>query len=185
MGVRDNPRLLLLSDGGDDEMTITAIQQGDKFFLPVRIKEGDTYITTENADGVRVKIGTFLDAWNSGASENDLAYGEITGTMSDYVLLGTYTTLTALQEAVTTPEDGDLYGVGDTIYKYDEDTTSWVEVTEPPQIFVWEFPVTQDRSLSLKSGEVPMQVQIKRNETVRGSKTANVWIDTSVITEEW
>ena len=145
MGVRDNPRLLLLSDGGDDEMTITAIQQGDKFFLPVRIKEGDTYITTDNADGVRVKIGTFLDAWNSGASENDLAYGEIDN-----------------------PE-------------YDAVTNNTVDA----EIFVWLFPVTQDRSLSLKSGEVPMQVQIKIGDTIRGSQMKCVWIDTSVITEEW
>ena len=116
-------------------MTITAIQQGDKFVLPVRIKEGDTYITTDNADGVRIKIGTFLDTWNSGSAENDLGYGTIT--------------------------------------------------VNNESVFVWEFAVTQDRSLAWNNGEVPMQVQIKRNETVRGSKTANVWIDTSVITEEW
>lgn len=135
MGVRDNPRLLLLSARGDDEMTITAIQQGDKYFLPVRIKEGDTYITTENADGVRIKIGSFLDTWNSGSAENELGYGEIT--------------------------------------------------VNNASVFVWEFPVTQDRSLAWNSGEVPMQVQFKRGETIRGSQTKRVWIDTSVITEEW
>ena len=116
-------------------MTITAIQQGDKYFLPVRIKEGDTYITTENADGVRIKIGSFLDTWNSGSAENELGYGEIT--------------------------------------------------VNNASVFVWEFPVTQDRSLSWNDGEVPIQVQIKRNETIRGSKTQRVWIDTSIITEEW
>lgn len=116
-------------------MTITAIQQGDKYVLPVRIKQGDTYITTDNADGVRIKIGTFLDTWNSGEAENDLGYGEIT--------------------------------------------------VNNASVFVWEFPVTQERSLAWNGGEVPMQVQIKQGETVRGSKTKCVWIDTSVITEEW
>ena len=115
-------------------MTITAIQQGDKYFLPVRIKEGDTYITNENCDDCRIKIGSFLDAWQSG----ELGYGEI--------------------------EDPD-----------DSEST----------IFVWLFPVTQDRSLAWNSGEVPMQVQFKRGETIRGSQTKRVWIDTSVITEEW
>lgn len=112
-------------------MTITAIQQGDKYFLPVRIKEGDTYITNENCDDCRIKIGSFLDAWKSG----ELGYGEIT--------------------------------------------------VNNASVFVWEFPVTQDRSLAWNSGEVPMQVQFKRGETIRGSQTKRVWIDTSVITEEW
>lgn len=134
MGVRDNPRLLLLSARGDDEMTITAIQQGDQFFLPVIIKEGETEITPENADDVRVKIGSFLDSLSSG----ELAYGEI--------------------------EDPD-------------DSES--------SIFVWLFPVTQDRSLSWGSGEVGMQVGFKRGSTTRMSKVEKVWIDTSIITEEW
>ena len=122
-------------------MTITAIQQGDKYSLPVRIKEGDTYITTDNCDDCRIKIGSFLDAWKSG----ELGYGMIDN-----------------------PE-------------YDSVTNN----TVPEQIFVWQFVVTQDRSLAWNSGEVPMQVQFKRGETIRGSQTKRVWIDTSVITEEW
>ena len=126
-------------------MTITAIQQGDKFFLPVRIKEGDTYITTENCDGARIKVGSFLDTWEDGDANSDLGYGTIDN-----------------------PE-------------YDSVTNNTVSET----IFVWLFAVTQDRSLAWNSGEVPMQVQFKKDGVIRGSQTKRVWIDTSVITEEW
>ena len=54
-------------------MTITTIQQGDKYYLPVRIKEGESYIEPGGADGVRVKVGTFLETYPSG----DLAWGKI------------------------------------------------------------------------------------------------------------
>ena len=141
MGVRDNPRLLLLSARGDDEMTITAIQQGDQYYLPVRIKKGDTYITNENCDDARVKLGSFLATFSDGT----LAYGMIDN-----------------------PE-------------YDSVTNN----TVPEQIWAWLFPITQERSLALNGGEVKMQVAYKNGETIRPSKEKCVWVDTSIITEEW
>lgn len=122
-------------------MTITAIQQGDQFFLPVIIKEGETEITPDNVDDVRIKIGSFLDSLSSG----ELAYGQIDN----------------------------------------PDYNAATNNTVPEQIFVWLFPITQERSLSLNQGEVGMQVAFKRGSTIRKSKDAKVWIDSSIITEEW
>jgi len=55
-------------------MTVTVIQQGDQYFLPVIIKYGGTVITDENADDVKIKIGDVTKK----ASAGEIAYGEYT-----------------------------------------------------------------------------------------------------------
>ena len=55
-------------------MNATIIQQGDQYYLPVKIKHGTTVITDSNSDDVKIKIGDVTLK----ASDGALAYGEYT-----------------------------------------------------------------------------------------------------------
>ena len=51
---------------------IKPIQQGDQFYLPIVIKQDGVVITTENADDVKIKVGSVLKKY----SEGQLTYGQ-------------------------------------------------------------------------------------------------------------
>ena len=49
--------------------TLPIIRQGDAYKIPVYIQYGDTAITDENATGVRIAIGRFVQEWPNGELE--------------------------------------------------------------------------------------------------------------------
>lgn len=61
-----------------------AIVQGDEYLIPVMLRQGDTTITDEIADGVRIAIGTAVCTWPDGTLtyDNGLWYFPLTQKIS-------------------------------------------------------------------------------------------------------
>lgn len=50
---------------------IPIIQQGDQYYVPIRIKKGETVLTEENVDGVRISFGGNEQSYPDGQLEFD------------------------------------------------------------------------------------------------------------------
>lgn len=59
----------------------TPIQQGDAFYLPVVIKQGNAVITPENADDVKIKLAEVIRKY----SEGELTYSTYDGENSAWL----------------------------------------------------------------------------------------------------
>lgn len=103
--------------------TVTVITRGDEYLIPVVITQGDTVITDQNADGVKIGFDTAICSYPGGG---------------------------------LTFENG-----------------------------TWLYPLTQELSLAMESGEVDFQTQVKMGSNVITSKKQKVKVDDSIIQEVW
>lgn len=101
----------------------TEIIRGAQYQVPIIIKQGDTVITDQNADGVKVCFDTAVASY---------------------------------------PGGGLTYSEG-----------------------VWLFPLTQELSLAMESGEVDFQIQVKIGDTVIPTKIKKIKVDDTAIKGVW